>query len=138
LRAASRPSSKVKDAPAILSRPTKSDDFVVELPMAYSLFLVARRHEKAISGWVDFNLRLNVRTPDLATPIVVTYEISTWIWLLAASGLMVVLALVVYPRHKIVITAQGAKLSIVRPAVPADCCHAVAEIILGKRSFQIL
>jgi len=92
---------KVKNAPAILSRQTKSDDFVVELPMAYSPFLVARQQEKAISGWADFNLRLNVRTPNLTTPIVVTYEIPTWIWLLSASGLMVALALVVYPRQKL-------------------------------------
>jgi len=42
-----------------------------------------------------FNYRLNVRTPDLTTSIVVTYEIPTWIWLLAGCGLMVALALVV-------------------------------------------
>lgn len=92
---------KVKDAAATSARPTKSDDFVLELPIAYSPFFVARQHEKAIKGWADFNYRIDVRTPDLIAPIVVTYEIPTWIWLLAASGLMGALALVVYPRQKL-------------------------------------
>jgi len=67
--------------------PAPSNGYVVEIPMVYNRFLVARQDDGPLKSWVDFNYRLNVRVPDLARPIVVAYEIPQPIWWLSAAGL---------------------------------------------------
>jgi len=77
-------------------QPSSSGSYVVEVPMVYSRFLVARQDGMPLKAWVDFNYRLNIRTTDLRQLIVVTYEIPSPIWALTACGVAGLLLVIVF------------------------------------------
>lgn len=77
--------------------PSPSGGYVVEVPMVFSRYLVARQGDLVLKSWVDFNYRLNVRVRDLVQPIWVTYEIPRLIWWLTISGIAALALVLLLP-----------------------------------------
>lgn len=78
----------VTPRPGFTRVPDPNGNFIVEIPMIYSRFLVVHQAGQRLDTTVDFNHRLNVRTPDLSGDIVVEYQLPGLARLLSALGLL--------------------------------------------------
>jgi hypothetical protein len=85
----------VTPRPGFSRVPDPDGNFIVEIPMIYSRFLVVHQSGQRLDTTVDFNHRLNVRTTDLSADIVVEYQLPGLARLLSGLGLLGIAACLV-------------------------------------------
>lgn len=75
---------------------TANGRYVLEIPMVYSRFLVARQNGMPLAGWSDLNYRLNVQVSNLSQPVEIEYRLPGWIWALTWIALSILAGLLVW------------------------------------------
>lgn len=76
--------------------PTAEGLYVLEIPMVYSDFLVAKQNGAILPHWCDFNYRLNVAVRSLSQPVEIAYRLPWWMWAVTWLALLFFVGLLIW------------------------------------------